>query len=70
MKITSKRVEFGFIQTEICIPVSVMASAGVLREQAASLLKLGVLQDQEHRCAAVEQAYQETHQHTQRNVYA
>ncbi len=69
MKTTSKRVEFGFIQMETCTLVSATAFAGVLQEQAASLLKLGVLLDREHRCAAVEQVYQETHQDILKNVY-
>jgi hypothetical protein len=47
-----------------------MVSVGVRLAQAASLSKPGVLLVQEHRCAAAEQAYQETHQHTQKNAYA
>lgn len=69
MKTTSKRVEFGFIQMETCTLVSVMAFAGVLQERAASLLKPGVPLDQGHRCAAVEQDYQEMHQDILKNVY-
>jgi hypothetical protein len=47
-----------------------MVSAGVLLVQVALLSKPGVLLDQEHKCAAAEQAYQETLQDIQRNVYA
>ena len=70
MKITSKRVEFGFTQMETCILLSVMVSAGVRLAQAASLSKHGALLVQEHRCAAAEQAYQEMRQDTQKNAYA
>jgi hypothetical protein len=47
-----------------------MASAGAHRAQVALLLNLGVLLVQEHRCAAVVQAYQEMHLRTQKNVFA
>jgi hypothetical protein len=47
-----------------------MASAGARQEQAVLLLNLGVLLVQEHRCAAAEQAYQETHQPIRKNAYA
>ena len=69
MKITSKKAEFGCIQTETCTHHSVMVSAGVLRERDALLLKHGVLLDLEHKCAAAVQAYLEMLQHIQRNVY-
>jgi hypothetical protein len=47
-----------------------MAFAGARPEQAVLSLNLGVLLVQEHRCAAVEQVYQEMPQPIQKNVYA